>query len=218
MQLLHAAVQAGTYDGFKLLTKIPAMANIISEDVMQLLRAAFQAQLWRHHSVEASQIVVDVGKLEASSGLGTAELTELLVAAASLELSSSAVVEEYDAAVSALCVLKLRDRPHLSSEQLFTALHMAVQHANDRCVRCVCMHPLLATQLLSSEQVDQLLNVAVENNRADCLFQLSLSVVEVQLTYDQVVSAMMAAVEKNMAACLELLCKLQAVYLEELEE
>jgi hypothetical protein len=45
VSLLQAAVQAGTYVGFELLTQIPAMANITSGDVLQLLRAAFQAPL-----------------------------------------------------------------------------------------------------------------------------------------------------------------------------
>jgi hypothetical protein len=105
--LLLAAVQAGRYVVFQALTKIPAVANITSGDVMQLLRGAFQTQLWQHYCFQAALIVGEACKLAQASVLSSAELTELLVAAASLEVPSSAV-ERYDVAVRMLCYLESR--------------------------------------------------------------------------------------------------------------
>jgi hypothetical protein len=212
--LLTALQQDSTACAHAILQQFPAflrMADITSEDVMRLLRGAFRAPLWQHHSLDAAKIVSDVCKVGAASQLSSAELTKLLVAAASLDLQKSAM-PDYDVAVSMLCSLELKDRPHLSSDQLFAVLHMAVQHVNERVMHCICLHPLLATQLLRSEQAVQLLNAAVENGSADCLFHVCMLVAGVQLTSDQVMPAVTEAVGKERTACLMQLCRLQAVY------
>jgi hypothetical protein len=93
--LLLAVVQAGAYDCFKLLTQAPAMASITNEDAMQLLRGVFQAPSWQYRSLDAALIVVDVYRL-ATPRLNSAQLTELLVAAASIELRGSGMENDED--------------------------------------------------------------------------------------------------------------------------
>jgi hypothetical protein len=206
VQLLQAAVQAGAYDSFELL--IPTVATITGGDAIQLLQAVLQAPVWQEHSSQASQTVVDVSTLSASSEFSSAQLTELMMAAASLELQDSALLS-FDHAMCAL-FCHMWNVPFLSSEQLVQVLQAAVQHGNFTFTRLMCRQMWQLPQL-SSEQVVPLLNAAVHNDAPDCLSDLCLMVAGVDLVPDQVLPAVKLAVDMDRAECLDHSFELQAV-------
>jgi hypothetical protein len=175
---------------------------------MQLLQAAFQGPVWQEHSLQASQILVDVCNLTASSEFSSAQLTELMVAAASLELQDSALMSFHHALCALFCLEW--DLQFLSGEQLVQVLQAAVQHGNSTFTQLIRLHMLELPQL-SSEHVVQLLNAAVHNDTPACLSHLCSMVDGVGLVPDQVLPAVKAAVHMNRAACLKHLCALHAV-------